>query len=156
MASPRQLQFTLMLRAVREGYSGAQTLALFREFGLGMRRQAFYRLWGEAQVDVREAGEEVTRPLSAVPTAAETRPVPASPRTAPGVIQTVRLRYQEAVTGNLRTVFYQVKTDEGITRQAAINMAIDAYATHSQEYQTTLIAAAHTSAIRIVPTELAA
>lgn len=145
-----------MLRAIGEGYSASATLGLFREFGLGMRTQQFYRLWGQAQVTHREAGEEVTRDITTAPTAAETTPVAAGPRAQPGVIQTVRLVYKEAVTGNLRTVYHSTKSAEGVTRQQAINNAIDSYASHSEEYQTSLLAAAHTSAIRIVPTELAA
>lgn len=156
MASPQQLQYQLMLRAVREGYSASQTLSLFRQFGLGMRTQNFYRLWGQAEVVHREAGAEATRPLEMVPTLAESPPIAARPGADPGVLQTVRLVYREAVTGNLRTVYHSTKSAEGITRQEAINQAIDAYQSHSEEYQTTLVAAAHTSAIRIVPMELAA
>jgi hypothetical protein len=156
VAGPRQLEYQLMLRAVREGFSGAHTLALFREFGLRMRTQDFYALWGNAQTVVRETGEEATRPLDTVPTLAETPPYPANPSAAPGVLQTVRLTYREKVTGKYRTVYHSVKSDNGVTRQEAINTAITAYSPHSEEYETTLVAAAHTSAIRIVPQEAAA
>lgn len=156
MAGPRQLEYQLMLRAVQEGMTGAHTLQLFREFGLGMRTQDFYALWGNAQTVVRETGEEATRPLDQVPNAAETPPYPANPNAEPGVLQTVRLTYREKVTGKYRVVYHSVKTANGITRQDAINAAIDAYSAHSEEYQTTLAAAAHTSAIRITPMEAAA
>ena len=156
MASERQLQFHLMMRGIQEGLSGNQILGLFREFGLGMRTQEFYRLFGAASRVVAEAGPEATRPLSERPTLAEAPPVPASSSAEPGMIQTVRLIYRENVTGNRREVYYNVKTAEGITRQEAINQAIDAYALHSEKYPTTLEAAAHTSAVRIVPGELAA
>ena len=156
MASENQLRYWLMLRGVQEGLSGARMLSTLREFGIGIRRQDFYRLWGQATSVVAEAGAEPTRPLELAPTLSEITPVAAGPRAEPGVIQTVRLVYNESVTGNLRTVYYSTKSDEGMTRQEAVNAAIDAYATHSEEYETTLVAAAHTSAIRIVPTELAA
>lgn len=156
MAGPRQLEYQLMLRAVREGFTGAHTLRLFREFGLSMRTQDFYALWGNAQTVIRESGEEATRPLDTVPTAAESPPYPANASAEPGVLQTVRLTYREKVTGKYRVVFHSVKTAEGITRQEAINRAIDAYSAHSEEYETTLAAAAHTSSITIVPMEAAA
>ena len=156
MASESQLQFWLMLRGVQEGMSGARILSTFRQFGLGMRTQDFYRLFGQAARAVAEAGAEPTRPLGQVPTLSEIAPVAAGPRAEPGVIQTVRLIYREAVTRNLREVYHSTKTAQGITRQEAINAAIDSYATNSEEYQTTLVAAAHTSAIRIVPMELVA
>jgi hypothetical protein len=156
MASPQQLQYHLMLRAGQEGYSGAATLRLFREFGLGMRTGDFYKLWAQAQVTAREAGQEATRPLDQVPTLAETAPIAAGPRAEPGVIQTVRLVYRENVTGHLRTVLHSTKSEAGITRQEAVANAIDSYASHSEEYQTSLVAAAHTSAIRVVPMEAVA
>lgn len=156
MASQRQLQFSLMLRAVQEGLSGARTLATFREFGLGMRTQDFYRLYGEARTVIAEAGQEPTRPLDQVPTLSESPPVAASATAEPGVLQTVRLVYKEAVTGKLRIVYHSTKTATGITRAEAINRAIDAYAAHSEEYETSLVAAVHTSAIRITPLEMTA
>lgn len=156
MASESQLQFWLMLRGVQEGASGARILSMFREFGIGMRTQSFYRLFGQASRVVAEAGLEPTRPLEAVPSLSEIAPVAAGPRAEPGVIQTVRLIYRENETGNLRVVYHSTKTAEGITRQEAINNAIDEYATNAERYPTTLVAAAHTSAIRIVPMELAA
>lgn len=156
MASPRQLQYWLMLRGVQEGMSGSEVLSTFRQFGLGMRTQEFYRLWGQAQTVTAEAGEEPTRPLDQVPTLAESPPIAASARAEPGVLQTVRLIYREAETGNIRVVYHSTKSDNGVTRQEAINNAIDAYAAHSEEYQTTLVAAAHTSSVRITPVEVAA
>ena len=156
MASQSQLQYWLMLRGVREGMSGNRILSLFREFGLGMRTQDFYRVFGLATRVVAEAGAEPTRPLGAVPTLSEIAPVAAGPRAEPGVIQTVRLTFRESVTGNFREVYHSVKNAQAVTRQEAVNDAIDAYAAHSEEYQTTLYAAAHTSAIRIVPMELVA
>ena len=156
MASDNQLRYWLMLRGAQQGMSGARMLDTLRAFEIGIRRQDFYRLWGQAVSVVQEAGAEPTRPLDQAPTLNEITPVAAGPRADPGVIQTVRLVYKESVTGNLRTVYYSTKSDEGMTRQEAVNAAIDAYATHSEEYETTLVAAAHTSAIRIVPTELAA
>lgn len=151
MAGTRQLQFGLMLQAVEQGTSGAALLRELRAEGIGMRTQDFYRLFGQAAAVVREAGAEPFRPVDQVPTLAESPPVPASLRAEPGVIQTVRLVYREKVTGNFRVVYHSTKTAEGITRQAAVDAAIDAYEAHSQEYQTTLYAAVHTSAIRITP-----
>ena len=156
MAGQSQLQFWLMLRGVGEGLSGARVLATFREFGLGMRTQDFYRMFGLATRAVAEAGAEPTRPLTDVPTLSEAPAIPASPRAEPGMLQTVRLIYREAVTNKLRTVYHSTKTAQGVTRQEAINNAIDAYASHSAEYETTLVAAIHTSAVRIVPMEMAA
>jgi hypothetical protein len=151
VAAPEQggLQFWLMLRAVAEGWSGSKTLDTLRFFGLGMRTQQFYRLWATARAVNAEAGLEPTRPLDQAPTLDEMPPV--ATNGPEGVLQTVRLIYRERVTGNMRTVYHSTKSDQAITRQEAIANAIDAYATHSEDYQTDLVAAVHTSAIQLVP-----
>lgn len=154
MAQEGGLQYWLMLRAVQEGWSGSKTLATLRFFGIGMRTQNFYRLWGTARAVVAEAGQEPTRPLTQVPTLSEMPPVATSG--AEGVLQTVRLIYRERETGNIRVVYHSTKSEAGITRAEAIAAAADAYSGHSEEYQTDLIAAVHTSAIRLVPVSVAA
>lgn len=148
------LQFWLMMRAVSEGWSGSKTLSTLRFFNLGMRTQQFYRLWGMARAAVAEAGQEPTRPLDQKPTLAESPPIPTNNKA--GYIQTVRLIYRERVTGNLRTVYHSTVGDQPITRAQAIANAIDAYAAHSEEYETDLVAAFHSSSRRLVPVSVAA
>lgn len=148
------MQFWLMLRGVQEGWSGRKMLDTLKFFGLGLRTQVFYRLWGEARAVNAEAGQEATRPLNQVPTLAETPPV--ATNGPEGVLQTVRLIYRERVTGNIRVVYHSSKSPEGMTRQEAIDRAIAAYAGHSEEYQTDLVAAYHSSAIRLTPVQIAA
>jgi hypothetical protein len=143
-----------MLRGVQEGYSGRKMLDTLRFFGLGIRTARFYQLWGQARAVTAEAGQEPTRPIGQVPTLAEMPPV--ATNGPEGVLQTVRLIYRERVTGQLRTVYHSTKSDQGITREQAIQNAIGAYEDHSEEYQTDLIAAVHSSAIRLTAVQVAA
>lgn len=143
-----------MLRAVEEGWSGRKTADTLRFFGLGLRTQVFYRLWAQARAVRAEAGLEPTRPLDQAPTLAEMPPV--ATNGPEGVLQTVRLIYREKVTGQIRTVYHSTKSDQAITREEAIANAISAYEEHSEEYQTDLVAAVHTSAIRLVNVQVAA
>jgi len=87
-----------------------------------------------------------------VPTLAESPPSPT--RATEGVLQTVRLVYREKVTGDLRVVFHSTKSEAGVTRQEAIDNAISEYEAHSEEYQTTLVGAVHTSSIRLTPVQV--
>lgn len=137
------------IRAAKEGMSANKWLAALRAAGTGVRRAVGLRLFGLAKGIAAEAGEEPTRDLDVVPSLAEMPPSPT--RNSEGVLQTVRLVYRERVTGNLREVFHSTVSTSGITRQEAIDNAIDAYAAHSAEYQTDLVGAVHTSAIRLVP-----
>lgn len=145
-------QLSLMIAGAARGMSGQAVLTELREAGLGVRRQQFYRLWGTARTIAAEAGLEPTRPLNETPDLGKIPPV--ATKGAEGYLQTVRLVYREAVTGNQRVVFHNSKSDQPMTRQEAIDQAIAAYEGHSEEYDTTLIAAVHTSAIHLVPVVL--
>lgn len=146
--------FGSAVRAAREGMSANAFLRALAESGTGIRRSVGLSMYAEARRIAAEAGEEPTRPLDQVPTLAETPPI--ATRATEGVLQTVRLVYREKVTGNLRVVFHSTVSAEGITRQEAIDAAIDAYEDHSEEYQTTLLAAFHTSAVRLTPVAVGA
>lgn len=148
------LQFWLMLRGVQEGFSGRRMLDTLRFFGLGMRTERFYQLWGQARAINAEAGQEPTRPIDQAPTLSEMPPI--ATNGPEGVLQTVRLIYRERVTGNLRTVYHSTKSDQAITREQAIQNAIGAYQAHSEEYQTDLVAAVHSSAVRLTSVQVAA
>jgi hypothetical protein len=140
------------MRAAREGYSAGAWLQSLREAGAGIRRQVGLRLYANAKRIVAEYGEEPFRELSEVPSVSETPPLPT--KGATGILQHVRLQYRERVTNNVRDVYFNVKSDEGMTRQEAINAAIEAYAPHSERYQTVLLGAVHTGAVKLVPVNL--
>jgi hypothetical protein len=144
--------FGSAVRAAGEGLSASAWLRALQEAGTGIRRQTGLRLFAEARRVSAEAGEEPTRDLGQRPRLDEMPPV--ATRASEGVLQTVRLVYRERVTGNLRVVFHSTKSEAGITRQEAIDNAIDEYAAHSEEYQTTLVGAVHTSAVRLTPVQL--
>lgn len=146
--------FGSAVRAAAEGLSANAWLRALSDAGSGVRRAVGLQLYAEARRVAAEAGEEPSRPLDQIPTLGEMAPV--ATRASAGVLQTVRLVYREKVTGNLRVVYHSTKTEEGITRQEAIDNAIDEYEAHSEEYQTTLVGAVHTSSIQLVPVQLAA
>lgn len=141
--------FGSAIRAASEGLSAGAWLRDLQESGAGIRRQVGLRIYAEARAVAAEAGEEPSRPVDQVPELAHMPPV--ATRASEGVLQTVRLVYREKVTGNLRVVFHSTKSSEGVTREQAIQNAIDEYSEHSAEYQTTLVGAAHTSAVRLTP-----
>jgi hypothetical protein len=144
--------FGSAVRAAAEGLSAQKWLDALKAAGQGIRRQVALRLFREAKVIAREAGEEPTRPLDQRPTLDEMPPSPT--RTKQAVLQTVRLVFRERITGNLRTVYHSTSSPEGVTRQQAVDNAIDAYAAYSEEYQSDLVGAVHTSAVRLTPVSL--
>jgi hypothetical protein len=140
------------MRAAREGVSGNRWLRILRDSGTGIRRAVGLKLFAAARRIVAESGEEPFRDLTSVPEFNHMAPM--ATNGASGILQTVRLTYRERVTGNVREVFYSVKSDEGITRQSAINKAVAAYSSHSEEYETDLMGAVHTGATRLVPVRI--
>jgi hypothetical protein len=146
--------FGSAVRAAAEGLSAGKWLAALKESGAGIRRQVGLRLFAEAKRVAAESAEEPSRELEQVPGPRELAPM--ATRAEAGVLQTVRLVYREKVTGNLRVVFHSTKSENGVTRQEAINSAIESYAQHSEEYQTQLVGAVHTSAIQLIPVEAVA
>lgn len=144
--------FGSAVRAAREGLSAGAWLRALREAGAGIRRQVGLRLYAEAKAVAAEAGTEPTRDTTRVPELSEMPPI--ATRAEAGVLQTVRLVYRERVTGNIRTVFHTTKSTQGVTRQTAIDAAIAAYAAHAEEYQSELVGAVHSSAVRMVPVDL--
>lgn len=141
------------LRAIGEGQSANAWARSLQESGAGIRRQVALRIYGQARAIAAEYGQEATRPLDRVPTAAESRQWPT--RSTDGVLQTVQLFYRERVTGNIVQRFYNVKTAEGITRQEAIDQAISANVGNAGRYEQELVGAVHTGTALLVSNEAA-
>lgn len=141
------------LRAVRENVSANRWLTALREAGTGIRRAVGLRVFAEARRLAAEYGQEPTRDTGKVPAHEEMRQWPTN--SAEGVLQTVRLFYREKVTGRVIDRFYNVKSPQGLTRQAAVQQAIDANVANAERYQQELIGAFHTGAAVLVPTLVA-
>lgn len=136
------------LRAVREGMSANSWLAALREAGSGVRRSVGLAIFGQARTLAREYESEPSRPLDQPPSFGEMRQWPT--RASEGVLQTVQLYYREDVTGRIVQRFYNVKSAEGMTRQEAIDAAIDANVDSAERYQQVLVGAVHTGAAILV------
>lgn len=136
------------LRAVREGVSGNAWLKALAAAGSGVRRSVGLRIFGEARRLAAEYEQEPTRPLGQVPTFSEMGQWPT--RATSGVLQTVQLFYRENVTGRIVARYFNVKTAEGMTRQAAIDAAIDANSDNADRYEQVLVGAVHTGAAILV------
>ena len=156
MSTPDSLAGGLIphaLRAIGEGQSASAWLRSLQESGAGMRRQVGLRVYAAARALAAEYGQEPTRNVTEVPGAAESRQWPT--RASSGVLQTVQLFYRERVTGNVIQRYYNVKTQSGITRQEAIQQAIDANSSNAARYEQTLIGAVHTGTAQLIAEEAA-
>lgn len=141
--------FPSALIAARNGMSASAWYQQLRSQGLAPRRGEAYELFKVAKGVVTRTGAEPFAPVEQVPSGADIGQWPS--KNATGIVQTVALAYRDKVTGQVATTWWKINTPQGITRQTAINMAIDAYSAHTEEYGQDLIGAIHTSAYRLVP-----
>lgn len=141
------------LRAIGEGLSANKFVSALREAGMGMRRESALRLYGQAQRLISEYGQEITRPLDQVPGFDPKNQWPT--REATGILQNVQLVYREAVTGRQVVRYFNVKTENGVTRAEAIARAVDAHAGPAERYRQTLIGAFYTGTRTLVNTAAA-
>jgi hypothetical protein len=141
------------LRAISEGQSANAFVQALRESGAGVRRQVALRIYGEARTLAAEYANEPSRPINAVPTLEESRQWPT--RASEGILQTVQLFYRERVTGRIIQRFYNVKTENGITREEAMQRAADANTANASRYEQELVGAVHTGTAILVATSVA-
>ena len=141
--------FPAALDAARGGMSANQFLRELAAQDLAPRRTEGLQLYKIARSIVATHADEPFRPQGAVPTASEIQLWPT--RREAGIAQTVTLTYRDMTTGQIKQTWWSIKTEAGMTREAAVAAAIDAYSEHAESYGQELIGAVHTSAYRYSP-----
>ena len=139
------------LRAARAGLTASEWYRILRVQGIAPRQADAYNLYKYATSLVTNAPKEFGAPQGVKPVPGPHDIFPT--KKATGIRQTVTLLYRNRTTGAINQVHYAVVSDTGVTRKAAVAKAIDAYAGNAENYDQDLIAAVHSSAYRMVPTE---
>lgn len=137
------------LIAARNGLSAAEFGRALRAAGLGARESEVRALYRIAQQTVQKSPEEPFADLNTVPDLAGAKPWPTV--SAKGVSQRIEVTYRQRSTGTLITVPYSVTSQAGVTRQQAIDQAIEAYRTKAEQYDQELVGAVHTKTYRYTP-----
>jgi len=138
--------------ALNAAHGGMSANAFYREtqsLGLGGRRSEVLQLFKIAKGIVSRSGEEPFKDVHGTPVASELAAWPV--RSATGIAQTVALTYRDRTTGQIKQTWWRTVTPAGISREAAIAAAIDAYSDHAESYDQDIIGAVHTSAYRLSP-----
>lgn len=145
--------FPSALIAAKNGYSGNQFIRELRTLGVAARDSEMRALLKLAQQTVKSNPDETFGDPSLVPDLSKASPWPTV--SATGVKQAVEITYRQKVTGTMVTVPYQVSSESGVTRQEAIEAAINAYASKAEQYGQELVGAVHTKVFRLVPAVIA-
>lgn len=137
------------LVAARNNMSANAYYRQLRSSGLAARRTEVLQLYKVAKGIASRTPDEPFRNIHSVPTADEISQWPS--RNATGIAQTVTLTYRDMTTGHVQQTWWRTVSDNGITRERALAMAIDAYSEHAESYGQELIGAVHTSTYELVP-----
>jgi len=137
------------LLAARQGKNASEFYKDLRARGIAPRQSEAYALFAQARGIVEGTGAEAFRNLQSVPTAGELRNWPT--RGASGVQQRVMVIYREKGTGATVQSYYTVASENGVTREEAINTALQSYNANNERYNTEAIGAVHVAAYRLTP-----
>jgi len=141
--------FPAALIAARNNMSAAALNRELREVGMGARESEVRALLAIARQTLSKNPDEPFADINLVPDLSTAKPWPTV--SATGVRQAVEITYRQKQTGTLITVPYQMSSESGVTRQEAIQAAIDAYASRADAYGQELVGAVHTKTFRLTP-----
>lgn len=141
--------FPAALIAARNGLSQNALIKQLRDLGMGARDSEVRALYRIAQQTLQANPDEPFGDPHAIPDLATAHPWPTV--SASGVKQAVEVTYRQKSTGTLITVPYQVTSENGVTRQEAINAAINAYSDRAEQYDQELVGAVHTKTFVLTP-----
>lgn len=141
--------FPAALIAAGGGLSATQFYNELRDAGQAARKSEVFALYKIAKsITTASATEPFANP-GGIPSGRE---LPVWPtRNATGVRQNVTITYRDRTTGEIKQTYWSTVTPNGITREAAMATAIDAYSEHAESYDQDLIGAVHTSAYSLQP-----
>lgn len=137
------------LKAARGGMTASQWYSALRTQGVAPRSSEAFALFRVAVKVAAGGGNETSREQSAVP-----RPGPGDiwpTKNATGIRQNVTLAYRNRATGVITQTYWSTISEKGVTRQEAVEAAINSYSDHADEYDQDLIMAVHSSAYRLRP-----
>lgn len=137
------------LNAARLGGSANQFYRDLVSSGFGARRSEALQLFKLAKGVVSRNPEEPFRDITQSPLAEHMAPWPT--KKTEGVQQVVTLIYRDRTTGKILPTYYRVSSESGIQRERAMATAINAYATHAEQYDQDLVGAIHSSVYRLTP-----
>lgn len=141
--------FPTALIAVRGGMSQNALIKQLRALGQGARDSEVRALYRLAQETLKNHPDEPFGDPNLVPDLATAAPWPTV--SSSGVKQAVEVTYRQKATGTLITVPYMVHSENGVTRQEAINAAIAAYEGHAERYKQELVGAVHAKTFVLRP-----
>lgn len=141
--------FPAALVAARQNSGATAFYNELRSLGLAPRTSEAYALYRMAKSIVASEGTQAFEPLENNPASGN---LPLWPtKSSTGVRQNISLVYRDRTTGQISRTYYSTTSATGVSREAAIGEAIQAYSDNAEAYNQDLIGAVHTSAYQLTP-----
>lgn len=141
------------LKAVAQGVSGNAAYRAFQAAGGAVRRATFQRTVAEVRRTLADQLDEATRPLNRRPSADEITVISSAKHS--GYRQHVDVYVRDRETGEVESRPFSWKTQVVITRQAAIQQALNAFndgVTGSPDrFNEEILGATYTGTIQLIP-----
>lgn len=115
----------LAFRVVADGLSANAGLRMAKEAGIPVRRQSFLRMVGEVRAHYSQRVAELDRPLNARPRPTEVVQLPT--KSATGYVHYVDVYVRDKDTGEYRVREQAIHSDTLLSRDTAVQMAVDRY-----------------------------
>lgn len=143
----------IAVRVVKEGLSARAGLALARAAGVQIRDATWYRIVSEAKRSLTAHVVEAARPLARKPLGEEISTM--TTRNARGYVQYVEVYARDHQTGLITTHPFAIRSTSLITRQRAVDKALDAMTTSTasdpEQYDETILFALYTATYQMIP-----
>lgn len=150
MAAPREgFPSGLVQRAVREGVNATDALRLYRAAGGSVRTQTWYRLYGQAKLELELHGTEAGRPLHLRPTADEIQQ--RTTRRARGYEQRATVFMRDRETGEVIARPFSQRAEGVVSRRNVIETAIGIFSDFAAQYDLVPEGAIYTGTFELVP-----
>jgi hypothetical protein len=139
------------IRAIKDGLSARAGLRAYRDGGGSIRDSTWYQLVGTARRNLSDGLDESLRPLNRRPTVGEINVLPT--RTATGFIQNVDVYVQDRTSGLVEIRPWSIRTNELLSRRAAINDAVTLFgdAALAGQYDEVVLGATYTGTFELSP-----
>lgn len=144
--------FSMAVRAVREGLSGRAGLRAYRAGGGRIQDARWFRAFGQARAAVSQRPQALAAPLNRRASGGEV--IRWTTRSARARLDQVEVYVMDRDTMEVFPVPYSVRSQTGVTRQQAIDEALQVYTPESEAYNQLILGAAHVGAFDMGPGDI--
>lgn len=144
--------FSAAIRSVRDGLSARAGLRAYRGGGGRIQDSRWFRAYGQARAAVGARPAALAAPLDRRATADEV--LTWTTRGARGRLDQVEVYVLDRDSGDVIPIPYSVRSQTGVTRQQAIDEALNVYTPEGEGYNQVILGAAHVGAFDLQPGDI--